>query len=212
MNKLVFFTSWSFLLAAALTAQDSSDQLGSRVFTSEDVSLSVSAFLQGRYTLTEAGNGPRAQTFGVPLRRIAPSGNVTGHGASYSCNSKDANFTIDSGFRINRWTTQAAVYARKAGPNGAIAARLDRGAYAQIGFLIVPGKSGLGARHAIVGFDNRPGANLSADIREYTGGVNRYILGHKLKQQFDAGMLDQRTFAGTSTKGFRVRAQAQILF
>jgi hypothetical protein len=367
MNKLILFTCWSFLLVPALTAQDGADQLGSRVFTSEDVSLSVSAFLQGRYTLTAVEKGPRAQTFDVPLGRIALSGDVIGHGASYflqfegstlgnnnrlslldawvqlqtgagtnvqvgrmlvpysrqfythpgqllfadlseadyafnlprtlgatfsgkwkrlsystlagnsvraldasgqqnsgtavsvvgrlevdllrpygymesiprgvsrpqwsigfaagrnrvvdgssfqnlTPGDRTANFTIDSGFRINRWTTQAAVYARKADPNGAIAARLDRGAYAQIGFLIVPGKWEIAARHAIVAFDNRPGGNLAASIREYTGGVNRYILGHKLKLQFDAGMLDQRTFAGISTKGLRARAQAQILF
>jgi hypothetical protein len=367
MKKFILFICWPFLLASALTAQDSSDQIGSRVFTSEDLSLSVSAFLQGRYTLTAAGKGPRAQTFDVPLGRIALSGDVVGHGASYfvqlegstlgnnnrlnlldawvqlqtgagtnvqvgrmlvpysrqfythpgqllfsdlseadyafnlprtlgatfsgkwkriaystlagnsiraldasgqlnpgtavsvvgrvelnllapygymesiprgvsrpqwsagfaagrnrivdasslqnvAAGDRTANYTVDSGFRVNRWTTQAAVYVRKADSNGSLATRLDRGGYAQIGFLIVPGKWEIAARQAIVGFDQRPDAELTAAIREYTGGVNRYILGHKLKLQFDAGMLDRRTFSGISTKGFRARAQAQILF
>lgn len=364
MRKVIGLTCGALLFVHALTAQDSS---GTRVFTSEDVSLSISAFLQGRYTFVSPENGPRSQTFDVPLGRLALSGDVIGHGASYfiqlegstlgnnnrlnlldawvqlrpgagtdvqvgrmlvpfsrqfythpgnllftdlseadyafnlprtlgasfsgkwkrlcystlagnSIRALDAsgqqnagaavsvvgraefdilapygymesvpngvsrpqwsigfagarnrvvdstafqsltpgdrtyNFTFDSGFRINRWTAQTAVYVRKADPNGSLATRLDRGGYAQIGFLLVPGKWEIAARHAIVGFDQRDAASLTANIREYTGALNRYILGHKLKLQFDAGMLERRTFSGSSAKDFRARAQAQVLF
>ena len=80
MNKLTLFICGLFLFVRWLPAQDT---LGSRVFTSEDVSLNVSAFLQGRYTFTAPENRPNMQNFDLALGRLALSGDVIGHGASY---------------------------------------------------------------------------------------------------------------------------------
>lgn len=343
------------------------DALGSRVFTSEDVSLNVSAFLQGRYTLNASEGGPNTQNFDLALGRIALSGDVIGHGASYfiqlegstlgnsnrlslldawiqlrtgeasgvqvgrmlvpysrqfythpgnllftdlseadyafnlpraigadysgkwkrlsyytfagnsiraldasgqqnpdgalsvvgraeldilapygymesipkstssaqwsigfaagrnrvaessvfqnlSPGDRTSNYTLDSGFRIRRWTAQAAVYLRDAGVNGAMPSRRDLGNYAQIGFLIVPGKWEIAARESVVDFARRPVNGAIANIYEYMGGLNRYIVGHKLKLQFDAGIVGQQDFAGFTQRAFRARAQAQVLF
>lgn len=364
MKRLIVFICGLFLFVRCLPAQDA---LGSRVFTSEDVSLNVSAFLQGRYTFTAPENGPNTQNFDLALGRIALSGDVIGHNASYfiqlegstlgnnnrlnlldawiqlrtgevsgfqvgrmlvpysrqfythpgnllftdlseadyafnlpraigadysgkwkrlsyytfagnsiraldasgqqnpdsalsvvgraeldllapygymesipkgasspqwslgfaagrnrvaessvfqnlSPGDRTSNYTVDSGFRIRRWTAQAAVYLRDAGANGVVPSRRDLGNYAQVGFLIVPGKWEIAARESVVDFARRPVDGAIANIHEYMGGLNRYIIGHKLKLQFDAGVVDQQDFTGLMLRGFRARAQAQVLF
>jgi phosphate-selective porin len=122
------------------------------------------------------------------------------------------NYTLDGGFRRGRVSAQSALYGRTTKPSSGAASFRGAGGYAQTGFHLVPSRWEVAARYGAVEFGSGRVDGVSAAVREYTVGVNRYLRAHSLKLQADAGAIRHRSFSGVPGIDYRVRLQAQILF
>jgi hypothetical protein len=123
---------------------------------------------------------------------------------------RTSGFTLDAGYREGRVTVQAAGYERH---NQAFAGDLtDRGGYLQAGVYVVPAKWEVASRVSVVDFDRANAPGTPSDIREYEVGINRYLHGHNVKVQGDAGVVRQTMFDATQRNDRRVRVQFQLLF
>lgn len=119
-------------------------------------------------------------------------------------------FTVDAGYRGSRVTAQAAWYGRRTGTGPAH--RSDRGGYAQAGLYVVPRAWEIAARVSFVEFGDELLPMSSSDTREYELGLNRYLHGHNVKLQADAGLVRRDGFEDAGTDDRRVRVQLQLLF
>ncbi len=119
-------------------------------------------------------------------------------------------FTVDAGYRAGRMTAQAAAYVRR--NDTGRAQFIDHGGYVQAGVFLVPDTWELAARVAVVDFDRANAPGVSGDAVACEAGVNRYLHGHNVKVQADAGLVHHRAFDGGHRDDRRVRVQFQLLF
>jgi phosphate-selective porin O/P len=123
------------------------------------------------------------------------------------------NMTLDSGFRWNRLTLQAAVYYRRNRlQDRALPVNKDWGTYAQGGVYMIPQRLELAARVSKVDYDRFNTPQVLGGATENTVGMNYYIHGHHLKAQGDYSLTRQLLFSGGFHNDRRVRAQLQLLF
>ena len=127
---------------------------------------------------------------------------------------RTTNVTVDTGFRWQRLSFQAAGYYRR-NDFEARGGADDWGYHAQLGFYLVPERWEVAARVSGVDFDKANQSDVIGDINEYNFGINYYLYGHNVKLQTDYSFLDRKRFSG-STRGdrgdHRVRIQTQFLF
>jgi hypothetical protein len=123
---------------------------------------------------------------------------------------RTAGYTVDAGYREGRVTVQAAGYERR--NETAAADATDRGGYVQAGVYVVPAKWEVASRVSLVDFERANTVGASSDIREYEVGINRYLHGHNVKVQGDAGLVRHTLFDNTRRDDRRVRVQFQLLF
>jgi hypothetical protein len=167
--------------------------------------------LLGAYGYLEsapAGSTPRQLSVGV-----AAAYNPVAEGSTFQNvrpGDRTTGLTVDAGYREGRVTVQVAGYERR---NRTLVEELtDRGGYVQAGVYVVPAKWELASRASIVDFEraNAPGA--PSETREYEVGINRYLHGHNVKVQGDAGLVRRTLFDDTRRDDRRVRVQFQLLF
>jgi phosphate-selective porin OprO and OprP len=123
---------------------------------------------------------------------------------------RTTGFTVDAGYREGRLTVQAAGYRR--GNETPARDLTDRGGYVQAGVYVVPAAWELAARASVVDFAAPNAAETLGDTREYELGINRYLHGHNVKVQGDAGVVRHSLFTGERRDDRRVRVQFQLLF
>jgi phosphate-selective porin OprO and OprP len=123
---------------------------------------------------------------------------------------RTANLTVDAGYRDGRVTVQAAGYARRNDSFGV--EMIDRGGYIQAGVYVVPSVWEVAARLSAVDFDRAHVSGTVGDSREYEVGLNRYLHGHNVKVQGDAGLVRLTSFDGVRRDDRRIRIQFQLLF
>ncbi len=118
--------------------------------------------------------------------------------------------TVDGGYRDGRLTLQAAGYQRhnRTGSGDLT----DRGGYLQGGLYVVPPTWEVAARVSAVDFDIVRAPGIFSETREYEVGLNRYLHGHHVKLQGDAGVVRHRRADATRVDDRRVRLQLQLLF
>jgi hypothetical protein len=117
--------------------------------------------------------------------------------------------TLDGNYRDRRLTLQAAFYHRRT--DAARGRYDDRGGYLQGGFYVVPAEWEIAVRGASVDFDAARLDRAAADVREYEVGVNRYLHGHNVKLQADAGVI-RRQDGMSRRDDRRARVQFQLSF
>ena len=123
---------------------------------------------------------------------------------------RTTSVTVDGNYRDRRLTLAAAFYHRRNDTGGP---RLDdRGAYLQGGLYVVPAEWEIAARTSVVDFDRTRLDGVASDVREYEIGLNRYLHGHHVKLQADAGVGRHRDRAPGARDDRRVRVQFQLLF
>ena len=167
--------------------------------------------LLGAYGYLEsapAGSAPRQLSVG-----FAAAYNPVAEGSTFQNvrpGDRTTGLTVDAGYREGRVTVQAAGYERR---NQAVASELtDRGGYLQAGVYVVPAKWEVASRVSVVDFDSANAPGAPDDIREYELGINRYLHGHNVKVQGDAGLVRHTLFDDTRRDDRRVRVQFQLLF
>ncbi len=144
---------------------------------------------------------------------VAAHYNPVGEGSSFQSvrpGDRTRGMTVDAGYRGSRVSMQAAWYARRNEAAGG--RRSDRGGYAQAGFYLVPRAWELAGRVSFVDFGNVAALPSGPDTREYEAGVNRYLHGHNVKLQGDAGLVRRDFFGGVRSDDRRIRVQLQLLF
>lgn len=108
---------------------------------------------------------------------------------------------MEATLRFRGLSLTSEAHARSQRVNDKAATR-DFGAFAQVGYFVVPQRIELVARHAAIG-----GATARTDVvREDTIGINDYLHGHRFKLQLDGSRL--RTGAGSND--YRIRAQIEF--
>jgi phosphate-selective porin OprO and OprP len=155
-----------------------------------------------------AGSAPRQLSVG-----FAAASNPVVEGSTFQNvqpGDRTSGFTADAGYREGRVTVQAAGYQRR--NQAAVAESIDRGGYIQAGVYVVPSKWEVASRASVVDFERPSAAGAPSDIREYELGINRYLHGHNVKVQGDAGLVRHTLFDNTRRDDRRVRVQFQLLF